>query len=167
MKASLPTIYNKLSWLWYLPALFMDFMICYPLLRWSIRRSRKIPFDAVTDTGIVTLQLVTLGIWCIPNYYLIEYHDTLYGNYNTDLLLPAIGVLSCVFFVLYTFQLAINTRNGHQYAIWIKFIGPIGSICLNLFKVQTKNVNLYHTFLMINYDAIFFSQGVVDMCYWK
>ena len=51
--------------------------------------------------------------------------------------------------------------------MWIKFVGPIGSICLNLFKVQTKDVPLYHIFLMINYDAIFFSQGVVDMCYWK
>ena len=40
MKASLPTIYQKLSWLWYLPALFIDCMLTYPLLRWSIRRSR-------------------------------------------------------------------------------------------------------------------------------
>jgi len=28
-------------------------------------------------------------------------------------------------------------------------------------------MNLYHILLMINYDAIFFSQGVVDMCYWR
>ena len=162
MKASLPGIYNKLSWLWYLPALFIDFMLCYPLLRWTIRRSRKIPFEAGTDSGIMCLQAVTLGLWCIPNYYLIPQYD-----YNTTLLLPAIGVLSGVMFCLYTFQLAINTPNGAKYAIWIKFVGPIGSICLNLFKVQTKNVNLYHTFLMINYDAVFFSQGVVDMCYWR
>jgi surface polysaccharide O-acyltransferase-like enzyme len=40
MKAILPTVYLKLSWLWYLPALFIDFLICYPLLRWSIRRSK-------------------------------------------------------------------------------------------------------------------------------
>jgi fucose 4-O-acetylase-like acetyltransferase len=40
MKKTLPTIYLKLSWLWYLPALFIDIMLTYPLLRWSIRRSR-------------------------------------------------------------------------------------------------------------------------------
>lgn len=130
MKASLPGIYNKLSWLWYLPALFIDFMLCYPLLRWTIRRSRKIPFEAGTDTGIMCLQVITLGLWCLPNYYLITYND-----YNTTLLLPAIGVLGGVMFCLYTFQLAINTPNGSKYAIWIKFVGPIGSICLNLFKV--------------------------------
>jgi hypothetical protein len=152
LKASLPGIYNKLSWLWYLPALFIDFMLCYPLLRWTIRRSRRIPFDAMTDTGIITLQLVTLGLWCLPNYYLVTYYD-----YNTTLLLPSIGVLGAVMFFMYTFQLLIPRANGHHYAIWIKFIGPIGHICLNLYKVQTKNVNLYHTFLMINYDAIFFS----------
>lgn len=28
-------------------------------------------------------------------------------------------------------------------------------------------MNIYHIFLMINYDAIFFSQGVIDMCYFR
>jgi len=37
---TLPTVHMKLSWLWYLPALFIDFVLTYPLLRWSIRRSR-------------------------------------------------------------------------------------------------------------------------------
>ena len=55
MKAALPTIYLKLSWLWYLPALFIDFIICYPLLRWTVRRSKEIPFDGLVDTGIILL----------------------------------------------------------------------------------------------------------------
>lgn len=58
-------------------------------------------------------------------------------------------------------------HNGYQGAVWIKLVGPIGSICMNLWKTQTRNMNLYHIFLMINYDAIFFSQGVIDQCYWK
>jgi len=40
-------------------------------------------------------------------------------------------------------------------------------MALNLFKCQAKEQNLYHIFLMINYDAVFFSQGVVDTLYWK
>ena len=98
MKASLPNIYQKLSWLWYLPALFIDCMLTYPLLRWTIRRSRQIPYDPVTDTGIVVLQLVTLFVWAIPNYYLVPTYD-----YNTTLLLPAIGTLGAVMFCFYTF----------------------------------------------------------------
>jgi len=68
---TMPTIYQKLSWLWYLPALLIDFLICYPLLRWSIRRSRKLPLDWLTDSLIVLLQIVTLCIWAIPCYFLV------------------------------------------------------------------------------------------------
>jgi fucose 4-O-acetylase-like acetyltransferase len=53
MKKMLPGIHLKLSWLWYLPALFIDCILTYPLLRWSIRRSKRIPFDPLVDTGIV------------------------------------------------------------------------------------------------------------------
>mmetsp|Transcript_12709 Transcript_12709/g.21410 ORF Transcript_12709/g.21410 Transcript_12709/m.21410 type:complete len:384 (-) Transcript_12709:73-1224(-) len=162
MQKTLPTIHLKLSWLWYLPALFIDCMLTYPLLRWTIRRSKRIPFDPVVDTGIIVHQIVTLGIWCLPCYFLVTK-----DNYGAELLVPSIMVLGAIMFLFYTFQLLIYTPNGHQYAIWMKFIGPIGSICLNVFKYQTSNQNLYHIFLMINYDAIFFSQGVCDMCYWR
>lgn len=130
MKASLPTIYLKLSWLWYLPALFIDFIICYPLLRWSVRRSKGIPFDSLTDTGIILLQMATLALWASVNYYLVP----TYG-YNLKLLIPAIGILSAVFFCFYSLQLTINVNNGHHMAILIKLIGPIGSILMNMYKV--------------------------------
>lgn len=52
-KKTLPSIHLKLSWLWYLPALFIDFMICYPLLRWSIRRSQGYKYDPLIDTAII------------------------------------------------------------------------------------------------------------------
>ena len=159
---TLPTIHLKLSWLWYLPALFIDCIITYPLLRWTIRRSKRIPFDPLVDTGIILHQIITLSVWALPCYYLVTK-----DNYGEVYLVPSIMALGAVFFCFYTFQLAIPTKNGYHYAMYIKLIGPCGSIALNYFKVQTSNQNLYHIFLMINYDAIFFSQGVVDMCYWK
>jgi len=162
MKKTLPTIHQKLSWLWYLPALFIDIMLTYPLLRWSIRRSKGIPFEPMTDIGIMTHQVVVLALWAAINFFLVPTMD-----YNITLLLPAIGVLTAVMFAFYFAQLMIMRPNGYHYAIWIKLIGPIGSILLCLFKVQTKNMNLYHIFLMVNFDAVFFSQGVVDMCYWR
>ena len=51
--------------------------------------------------------------------------------------------------------------------MWIKIIGPIGSICLNLWKDQAPNMPLHHVLMMINYDAVFFSQGMVDQLYFK
>ena len=38
---------------------------------------------------------------------------------------------------------------------------------MNLWKVQAKEQQIYHLFLMICYDAVFFSQGVIDMCYYR
>jgi hypothetical protein len=35
-------ILMKLSWLWFLPVLFIDSIFCYPLLVWTVRRSKKI-----------------------------------------------------------------------------------------------------------------------------
>lgn len=52
---TLPKIFSKLSWLWYLPALFIDCILTYPLLAWSIRRAKKIPFNARDDGNIVFL----------------------------------------------------------------------------------------------------------------
>jgi len=88
-------------------------------------------------------------------------------SYGERYLVPSIFTLGAIMFCFYTFQLAIPTKNGHHYAMWIKFVGPLGSIALNYWKVQTSKQDLYHIFLMINYDAVFFSQGVIDMCYWK
>jgi hypothetical protein len=152
MQKTLPTIHLKLSWLWYLPALFIDCMLTYPLVRWSIRRSRKIPFDPLVDTGIIAHQLIILGLWCLPCYFLVTK-----DNFGAELLVPSIIVLGGIMFLFYALQLLVPRRNGHHFAILIKLIGPIGSILLNLYKVQAKDQNLYHIFLMINYDAVFFS----------
>jgi hypothetical protein len=100
MQKTLPTIHLKLSWLWYLPALFIDFMICYPLLRWSIRRSKRIPYDPVTDTAIIAHQLVTLAIWACCCYFLVTK-----DSYGEIYLMPAICTLGCIFFLFYTLQL--------------------------------------------------------------
>jgi hypothetical protein len=161
-KKTLPVVHLKLSWLWYLPALFIDFMICYPLLRWSIRRSQGIKYDPLVDTGIIAHQMVTLAIWAVINYFLVTKDD-----YGSIYLVPAIITLACVMTAIYSAQLALGTKQGYKYGLLIKLIGPCGSIAMNMWKVQTKNMQLYHIFLMINYDAIFFSQGVIDMCYWR
>jgi len=161
-KKTLPVVHLKLSWLWYLPALFIDFMICYPLLRWSVRRSQGIKYDPLVDTGIIAHQMVTLAIWACINYFLVTKDD-----YGSIYLVPAIITLGCVMTAIYSAQLALGTKQGYKYGLLIKLIGPCGSIAMNMWKVQTKNMQLYHIFLMINYDAIFFSQGVVDMCYWR
>lgn len=153
MQKTLPTVYLKLSWLWYLPALFIDCILTYPLLRWTIRRSKGIPFDPLVDAGIIVHQLVTLAVWAAICYFLVTK-----DQFGERLLVPSIYALGAVMFCFYTFQLLVGgTRDGYKYAMWLKLIGPCGSMALNLFKTQSQDQQLYHIFLMINYDAIFFS----------
>ena len=143
---------SRLSWLWYLPALFIDCMITYPLLAWSIRRSRKIPFNGRDDGNIVFLQLGIFVAWCYPAFYL----DT-DNNYGQRFLLPSILTLAIIMMLFYVCQLPIHTENGAKYAMIIKLLGPLGSIALNLWKNQTPDMPLHHVLMMINYDAVFFS----------
>lgn len=159
---TLPTIFSKLSWLWYLPALFIDCMLTYPLLAWTVRRAKKIPFDAKDDGNIIFLQVVIFIIWLYPCFYL----DTS-NNYGIRYLLPSCLTLMAIFFIFYTFQLLIYTENGDKYALWIKLVGVCGSIALNYWKDQAPNQPLHHVLMMINYDAVFFSQGVCDQLYFK
>jgi hypothetical protein len=133
MQKTLPTIHIKLSWLWYLPALFIDCVLTYPLLRWTVRRSKGIAFDPLVDTGIIVHQMVTLAIWGAICFLLVTK-----DNFGELLLVPSIYVLAGIMFCFYTFQLLINTRDGAKYSMWIKLIGPCGSMALNLFKTQSK-----------------------------
>jgi len=49
----------------------------------------------------------------------------------------------------------------------MKLIGPCGAIALNYWKTQEPNMQLHHLLMMVNYDAVFFSQGCVDQLYFK
>jgi len=153
---------TKLSWLWYLPALFIDIVLTYPLVAWTVRRSRKIPFNQRDDGNIILLQLALFVIWLFPCFYLDTKKD-----FGTRYLLPSTLTLMCIMFLFYTFQLLIHTENGDKYAMMIKIIGPIGGIALNYWKTQEPNMSLHHLLMMVNYDAVFFSQGCVDQLYFK
>lgn len=55
-------LFNNISWLWYLPAMFVDFLLTYPILRWTKRRQAGLPFGR-GDVETVLLQLATMAIW--------------------------------------------------------------------------------------------------------
>lgn len=162
IKLTLPTIFSKLSWLWYLPALLIDCIITYPLLAWTIRRARKIPYSWRDDGNIVLSQAVIFLIWLYPCFYMDTDLD-----FGKRYLLPSTITLIIIFIIFYTFQLLIHLPGCGQFAMWIKLIGPLGGIALNWWKTQQKDMPLHHVLMMINYDAVFFSQGVIDALYFK
>ena len=95
---TLPDIHMKLSWLWYLPALFIDFMLTYPLLRWTIRRSRGHDFECLTDGGLIVLQLATLACWLWACMGVVTKDD-----FGEIYLVPAVVALTGVIFLFYLF----------------------------------------------------------------
>lgn len=46
---TIPTIHSKLSWLWFLPVLFIIMILNYPMIIYSYRRKHKIPLSLHTD----------------------------------------------------------------------------------------------------------------------
>ena len=96
--------------------------------------------------------MVTLAIWGTICYFVVTK-----DNYGSTYLVPAVATLACFMAAIYSAQLAVASKSGYKYALLVKLIGPCGSIAMNYWKVQTKNMNVYHLFLMICYDAIFFS----------
>lgn len=137
-------------------------VLTYPLLAWTIRRSRKIPYNSRDDGNIILLQLAVFAIWLFPCFYIDTKKDM-----GVKYLLPSTLTLMCIFFLFYTAQLVIHTEGGDKYAMFIKGLGPCCTIALNYWKTQEPGVQLHHTLMMINYDAVFFSQGCVDQLYWK
>lgn len=47
--------------------MFVDFMLIYPMLRWTKRRQAKIPFGR-GDAETVLMQLATTTVWTIINH---------------------------------------------------------------------------------------------------
>lgn len=122
-------IATKLSWLWFLPTLFIDLMLTYPLLAWTVRRSRKIEYNSRDDGNIILLQLAVWAIWLFPSFYIDTQKD-----FGIRYLLPSSLTMMAIMTFFYVFQLVINTENGDKYTMWMKIIGPIGMIFLNLHK---------------------------------
>jgi hypothetical protein len=153
----LPHVYTKLSWLWFLPALFIDSCINYPLVAWTQRRQRNIPIGKDDIQYIVGL-IVALVIWGIPNYL---------GAGGDDTLLPMVFTVGVFFVFHFSVQLLLKLENGYKYSLWIKAVGPLASCALNYYRDGTNVDTIYGFLATLNYDLMFMAQGVVDQFYMK
>ena len=61
-------------------------------------------------------------------------------DYGVKFLLPSTLTMIGFVSIFYVFQMAVYTENGDKYAMWMKLIGPLGSIALNVWKNQTPNM---------------------------
>ena len=122
----LPTVWEKLSWLWFLLALYINSLINYPLICWSSRRHQNIPIDWKVDAwylGGITFAMI---IWSLINSIGPN------GTGPTELI-PMCVILLCYFLTIMFIQIPLSTRNPDYYII-IKLIGPVFCFMLNAYR---------------------------------
>jgi hypothetical protein len=140
-----------MSWLWFLPVLFIASVISYPLLIWSHRRQKKEKLTLCYDLGVITLQIIIFGIWSGVSLSIISEYDRLKS------ILPSILLIVFYYFIIYFYQFLLVMNNGYKFALYIKILGPIICIGLNYFKRTTKEPDIYGLIEMIHYYCIFYS----------
>lgn len=155
-----PHLYKKLSWLWFLPALYINTIINYPLLAWSQRRAKGEPIEAAKDLPIIGGLLLLMTLWIFPTFMAAD------GAGSTDLI-PMIFILTFYYGLYFGLQMLLKRENGHRYGLLIKMIGPICSFTLNLYRDGNNQETVYGLLAMINYDLIFMGQGLLDGMYTK
>jgi len=154
----LPTIHHKLSWLWFLPALFADSNVNYPLIVWSQRRKAGKPFELKIDLGLIAGQILAIFLWSLPQRSVVD-------NLFEKNLGPMLLVLGFAYMVHFAAQLIFKFENLRKYGFLIKLIGPLASYGLNYWRDGHRDETIYGLYAMINYDLLFMSQGIVDTIY--
>ena len=151
-----PKLIVKMSWLWFLMALYLDCLVVYPILNWTQRRYAKEPLG-FKDVQLVIGQIFIFGIYSYINLFM-------FGTISAhEYQLPSVGVLAASFAVFYLIQLP----NLREYALIYKIIGVTAAIGLNYFRNGKNHDAIYSFVSQLNYDFIFLLQGIIDQVYLK
>jgi hypothetical protein len=149
----------KMSWLWFLPALFMDSVVNYPLIKWMQRRYKKEPIGK-DDYMVILGMIITLIIWTVIGYVAV-----LGDNGENHVLLANSFML--INYAMYFFLplIVTNREDGYKYSMHLKLIGPIATILLNFARDGNNNGVLYGFISQLNYDLVFMMQGLTDQVF--
>ena len=151
---------SKLSWLWFLVALFVNSLCNYPLLAWIRRRTQHKDLELKTDGVYVLSVCIVMGLWGWLNVWLNSEPQNVW-----ELLPMAMVNLGYNLVLMVMTYILSNVENDH-WKIMIKFIPPLACCTLHHWRNGWNQEDLYGLFSMINYDMIFMSAGMVDNFYW-
>ena len=127
----LPQFLFKMSWLWFLPALFIDSLINYPILKWTQRRYSEKPMSLKDDGLIFGGLFLTLFIWIAFQWTLVG-SKVENGRRDVFLMTMVVVIVYAAYFILPGF--IVKRENGYKYSWWLKMIGPIAMILMNIVK---------------------------------
>ena len=156
----LPNMITKMSWLWFLLALFLDSMINYPLLKWTQRRYAGEPITLKEDGLTLLGNLLLHMFWAV--FLLLLSRDEFLSS-----LLPMVLILTLnqVLFHIIPWKLVKNRENGYKYSYYLRLIGVLSVILLCVFRDGYNEGTIYSFLCMINFDIVFMTQGIIDQTY--
>lgn len=163
MWKTIPSLHSKLSWLWFLPVLFVIMLLNYPFLVFTSRRKNKLPFSLQEDSKLIFGQILTLVVWAGVCFLIVEESEF------KDYMLPSIVTLVLFYLTMMTWALCINSsmQMSYKLALWAKLIGPIFCVMMNNFKKGSNDSNLFGMLLGLNYQSMFVAQGILDQYFLK
>ena len=80
---------------------------------------------------------------------------------RTDLMLVT-GFSLLTFVGYYFLPILIHLEDGYKYSLWLRLIGPVGVIILNLFRDGSNEKAIYGFCAQLSYDLLFMAQGLLD-----
>ena len=86
-----PQVIDKMSWLWFLPLLFVVSILSYPILAWTQRRAKKIEIDFKEDGKLLLSQFLLFAKFMFVTLYYCKF-----GNYGLLYVFPSSIVLVLV-----------------------------------------------------------------------
>lgn len=152
-----------MSWLWFLPALFIDSVLNYPILRWTQRRYKEEPItlkdDGLTIGGLGLLLVMWVG------FQQVLVGDSRSGREDVYIMT---GIMVLVYAAYFTLpHWLVKRENGYKYALLLKLIGPVACVAMNFVKDGDNETTQYGFLLQLNFDLVFMCQGLVDQTYWR
>ena len=124
-------------------------MITYPLLKWTQRRYARKPITFKDDGVLIIAQILLFGL--LAGFQLGLETDS---QGRTDLML--VTALALVTFGgFYLLPILIHSDEGYKYSLWLRLIGPVGVILLNLFRDGSNEKAIYGFCAQLSYDLLF------------
>jgi hypothetical protein len=65
-----PQLIMKMSWLWFLMALYLDCLVVYPILAWTQRRYKNEPLG-FQDAQLVLAQVFIFAVYAYLNIFIL------------------------------------------------------------------------------------------------
>ena len=82
----LPNAFYKISWLWFLPALFIGSIINYPILKWNQRRLNNTQLNFRDDIVSILGLIFVIVMWGVTAKFSV-------GEKSINYLLPNLAIL--------------------------------------------------------------------------